>query len=283
MSFIERIIDVAITERSTGKSWTICGHRVQCAISVLGGPSADTAHVRIFGLPLDLMNELTAIGPANPTAMEQNTMEISAGNSGETIPTVFKGSIYQAWADFSTAPDVSFTLYGTPSGFASLQPVPPTSFRGTVSTASVMASMASLAGLSFVNHGVSGTLLNPYFPGTALHQIRRCAIQAHVAFSIAMDTLTIWPVGAVRPGDVPVLSPNAGLVGYPTFRMHALEVRSVFLPAMQLQQQFEVRDSIVAPANGLWSAFGIIHNLESQVPGGEWFTDLAGWVHVNNP
>jgi hypothetical protein len=279
----DREIEVTITEGKTGKVWTLSGYRVQCAIAVLGGPSSGTLQCRIFGMPISRVNELTAIGSANPTAMGQNKVQIAAGETGGTLSTIFVGDIFYSWGDYTEAPNVSFNIHATPVGFAGINPVPPTSIAGPVQLSTVFAGMAALAGVAFVNHGVTAIISNQYYPGTALQQIRRCALANHVAIDLNHGTLTIWPAGTARPGEIPILTPQTGLVGYPLFTMNYIQVRSLFLPTIQLGGVFEVQGSAIKAANGQWRALGgVVHNLESQMPNGQWFTDLEGWANVSH-
>ena len=281
MTFAQRDIDVTITQVATGKMWKLSGHRVQCVIKVLGGITNDLMQMRIFGLPLSLSNELTAIGSLNPLAMGNNLISVAAGDHGKTLATVYDAHIFQSWNDYTSAPDVSFNVIAMAGAYAAIAPVSPTSFKGSVLASTVLSSIAQLAGFNFVNEGVTGTLINPYFSGTAIDQLRKCAHQSQVDYEIRLQTLSVWPKGASRTGDIPIISPATGMVSYPTFQMSHVSVRSIFLPGISLGMQFKIEGSTFAKANGLWTALhGVTHNLESQTPGGAWFTDLEGWNNV---
>ncbi len=284
MSFIRRRIDVTITlgdgefGNNLGDTVTLTGLRVMANIASVGGEAQGQCQARIFGLPLSMINRLTTIGPAGMAIRGQNGIEIAAGNEGDALSTVFKGSIFYAYGELAQAPEVALSVYGLSAALASVKPVGATSYVGAVDVATVMAGFAQEMGFTLEGNGVSVMLQNPYFPGPdTLSKVRQAAQAARIGFCVDNGVLAIWPQNGYRTGDVPIISPGAGLVSYPTFNEQYISVRTVFLPSAVLGGRFTVAKSAVTPANGTWNTASVVHNLESQVPNGQWFTDLQGW------
>ena len=64
------------------------------------------------------------------------------------------------------------------------------------------------------------------------------------------------------------------MVGYPSVGVkNSIRLRTLFNPAIAFLSQIKV-ESVIGPANGTWTVNMLSHELESETPGGAWFTDL---------
>lgn len=277
MSLVQRRIDVTITlgtgefGETLGDTITLTNHRVVANMAAVGGDAQGQLELRLYGLPLETINRLTTIGPVKTEIRGKNSISVSAGNDGEALTKLFEGSIDQAWADFAAAPEVALNITAYSALVAAVKPVAASSYKGAADVGGIMADLAKLAGFTFENNGVSVKLNNPYFPGTALDQIKACAKAADISYTIDRGVLAIWPKDNARGGDVPLLSPERGLVGYPTFSSNGLGIQSMFLPGAKMGGQIDIESSMNVAA-GRWNIFSVVHNLESQKPNGAWFT-----------
>lgn len=284
MTYARRRIDVTLQLGSgtfgenVGDTVTLSGLRVGAYVASVGGEAQGTCQCRIFGLPLSLVNQLTTIGPVGWQIRGKNAIQIAAGIDGDALSTVFEGTILNAWGELSQQPDGALSIFGTSAAVAALKPAQATSFKGSVDVATIMAQFAQTMGFTFENNGVSVILSNPYFSGSTLDQVKAAARAARIAYSTDNGILAIWPRTGFRQGDIPVLAPGAGLVSYPTFNETYLSARATFTPAASLGGQFRIQDSAITLANGLWTIASVNHTLESQMPNGQWFTDLQGYV-----
>lgn len=282
MAFTQKEISVTIS-LGTGQfgdtganTVTLSGLRTKAEIQQFGGDAMPQVQLLIYGLPPSMMNQLTAIGPINSAVLFKNSVIVAAGDSGSALTTVYSGSIWQAWADYNQIPESALNISAVGGLAASLKPVAATSYTGSADVGTIMQSLASLAGLSFVNHGVSVQLSNPYFPGTALSQIRECAQAADCNLTIENGTLEIWPKNGSRNLlSTPIVSAQTGMVGYPTFSSNGLMVTTMFNPSIKIGGQFTVQSSIL-PADGTYVATQVSHSLESITPDGQWFTHILG-------
>jgi hypothetical protein len=278
MSFTRKRIDVTVTlgqgqfGDSGANTVTLSGLRVHAGIQAFGGDAMPQAQLRVFGLPLAMVNQLTAIGPINSGIMFRNSVLVAAGDDESGMQTVYSGTIWQAWGEFQGMPDAPLNITGLGGLAAALKPADALSYVG--STAQTM-------GLAFENNGVSVQLSNPYLPGSALQQVRACARAANIYFAIDRGTLAIWPkVGtpsqpAARGGEVPLISPATGLVGYPTFSSNGLGLTTLFNPQIKPGGVVQVESSIQV-ACGQWIVMQVQHSLQSETPNGQWFTQILG-------
>jgi len=283
MSYVQRLIDLTISfgtgsyGSGTFENVKLSGLRVSATIEKTGIPGFSTAVVRVYGMTRSLMNRLSTLGrPAIYTRTNQILLE--AGDvSGKVV--VFQGIIQDAWADMQAAPEVFCNIVAFVGLQDQMKPVPPTSFPGNPDAAVIMSGLASQMGYTFENSGVSVILAQPYFPGTARMQAVACARAANIEMFIddTNQTLAIWPKGSSRNGQIPLISKETGMVGYPAYSGgQQMRVATLYNPAIRFDGQVKVQSSIT-PANGGWTVNKITHRLDSMMPDGDWFTDLEGY------
>ncbi len=253
---------------------TYSGLRVSAHIEKGGQLDMGNMQLRIYGLPLSDMNKLSTLGliPGNRT---NNTVALMAGDDTNGMSIVFVGSIINAFADFGGTPDVFFSLYAATGVFGALNPVPPSSFQGSVDAADVLAGLARQLGVAFENHGVSVILSNPYLPSTLFAQVESCAHAAGIEWVLDDQTLAIWPKTGSRgsTAGIPLISPTTGMVGYPAFDRQGIIVKALFNPVIKFGSQVQVQSSLT-PACGKWTVYRLHYDLESETPGGAWFQEM---------
>lgn len=287
---VQRNIDVTVKlgagefGAKLGDTMTLSGYRVQTQIEFQGAGMMGTANVRVYGLPVETLNRLTMIGPVATLALQESSIEIVAHDTnGAHMP--YQGSLYQSWADMRDAPNAALQVTALRGMIANLKPVNASSYVGSVQVADIMADFAKEAGWAFENNGVNVTLSNPYFPGTTLAKIRRCSRAAGVNFAVLNGlTLAIWPgYGSRTSKPIITVSPQNGLVGYPSFNQNMVHARCLFNPAIEIGARVKIEGSIMTPANRTWTVGLATHTLESQTPNGAWFTDFQGamWGEEN--
>jgi hypothetical protein len=245
----------------------------------VGGASQAQAQIRIYGLTLAMINQLSDTGPTSLVLMN-NTILVAAGDEDGAMSVVYKGQINRAYADFQSAPEVAFVIIALAAPVDAVRPVGAKSYVGAVDAAVVMKDIADTMKLTFENStNLSVILSNPYFPGTAVQQLKDCAKAAGISYSIEFGKLAIWPKNSHRKISAPIkISPETGMVGYPTTQSQGLTVTTLFNPDLVLAQQIEVKSELQV-ANGIWEIYSAVHSLESETPNGQWFTQ----VNCNRP
>lgn len=278
MSFVQRKINLKfqLGEGSFGETGAnaveVTGLRVSSTIVKAGGPSKGRAQVQVYGLTLSKMNTLSTLGLV-PTLVRKNTITITAGDDANGMATVFIGTIQDAWFDPPNAPDVAFNIDAFAGGIESVQPAEPSSFKGSADVATIMSSIATKMGAKFENNAVSVKLANPYFSGAALQQAQQCAQAAGVKMVFDNGTLAIWTTSGSRGGQIPLLSPQTGMEGYPVYTSHGVRIKCLFNPSISFGGKIKVQSDL-KPACGEWIVYNLTHNLDSQVPRGRWHSTL---------
>lgn len=257
----------------------VSGLRVQATITKAGGVSMSEANLRIYGLPLDVMNKLTILNVLAQYNVRRNVVTVFAGDD-DNVSVCFVGNIVESWADMHSGPDAVMLIRAVSGYVQLLEPIPPTSYKGSVDAATILAGLALQwrtgpddHPLTLENSGVAVQLTNPYYPGTLLTQITAVARTGH--FNCIIDEtesrLAIWPYGGVRNGLRTVMSPDTGMVGYPAYTQNGLQLTTLYNPSLTFGTLVEVRSQLL-PASGGWSIATVGHDLESETPGGKWFT-----------
>lgn len=275
-SFAVRSIDVTfrLGQGSFGNSGfdtvKLSNLRVSTMILKAGGASLGQAHIRIWGMTLELMNRLSTLGMI-ATALRNNQVQIEAGDSDRGMSVVFDGNIVEGWADFQGMPDVAFQVTAAAGMIAAMKPIPPSSYRGGTDVAVIMQGLATQMSLPFENNGVEGIYLNdPYLPGTAREQARKVANAAGINWLIDNGKLSIWPRGRSRGDQITLISPTSGLIGYPSFTSNGISFVALYNPNIGFGSRVRVESSLT-PASGEWIVSTLVYNLEAQLPNGNWF------------
>ena len=280
MAFVQRLISLRFIlgkgDFGTAGQDTVDVSGLRCSVNIVKqGIGQAQCDIQAFGMSLDLMNKLTVLNKLRLENQRFNSVIVSAGNDKGGLGVCFKGTIQEAWADGRQAPDVAFQVSADTGLFQLLQPVAPISFNGSVDIVTVLSGIATQMGLVLENNGVTGTVENPYFPGTLKSQLEKACVVGDCTPFIdeAGGILAVTPRGKARGGLAILLSKDTGLVSYPSFTQSGIQVTSIFNPNLEFGRQIRI-DSQFKPANGLWRIQSLAHRLESQVPGGQWFTDI---------
>lgn len=259
---------------------TVSGLRVICHVeSVVFPQMGSTLTMKVYGLTLDQMNQLSVAGLLFDG--RQNQVLVQAGDAVLGLSTVFRGIIIEAYPSLDTAEDAHFFVYASVSTLAQLKPVAPTSYPGSVSAASAIQAMATQGGFSFTNNGVTAVLNSPYFPGTVWQQIQ-AAVRAADCFAFlngTTNTLVIWPKNATTPPSATiVVSPASGMIGYPKFQKKIIIVSTIFSPQIALRPSLTilVQSSLAAANNAKLTIIKVNYDLSSQMPGGPWEVTIEG-------
>lgn len=281
MAFVRRILEFkfqlaqgSFLESGTD-TVTLRGLRATAKVIKAGTPSLGQAQLQIFGMKLSLMNQLATLGMVYQL-IPRNVVTVSAGDEGSSLSVVFAGTITQAWADFQSAPDVPFNVQAHTLGAESVIAADPISFTGSADVAGIMSGLAGKMNCTFENNGVQAKLSNPYFYGSARSQADACASAAGIKWVADDTTLAIWPSGGARGGDIPLISPQSGMVGYPSFMAYGINVRTIFIPSIKFGAKIKVESSL-KPACGTWAVVLLAHDLATLVPGGEWYSSIGAF------
>lgn len=249
------------------------GHRASIRVQNSGALNGVTAHVAIWGLRLDQMNQLATTGRVIGT-IPRNVINVSAGDAISGMSTVFIGTILDAYADFNQAPAVPMEFECLAGGAEAVISVEPSSFTGKTDVVTILQRIANKMGWGFENSGVSAALSSPYLPGSAMDQVRAVRDAVRINVELINNVLCVWPLYGSRTslGSTLVIAPPpiGQMIGYPTFtQQQGIMLRNVYDPRIQRGQQVTVQ-TLIPRAGGSWIVQKLDHALDAQVPRGLW-------------
>jgi hypothetical protein len=226
----------------------------------------------IYGMTLSHMNQLSTLG-WSVGVPGKDQVEVFAGDaSGMSL--VYKGWIWQAVSDYQGGPNLPFHVVATSGSRESALNVKPISVNNkSADFAQLWQRIAKSMGLKSETNGINVKLAYPYLPYSAYIQALELAQHAHVNWTIDRGVLAAWPNYGSRQGSTPLISPQTGMVGYPSFSTYGVKVRTLFNNELKIGGLVQIQSSIT-PANGTWSIQKLEHNLQSLTPNGEWFSTL---------
>lgn len=258
---------------SNNNTITLYGFRSLVEIDKAGGMMMGVLKARIYGVKQSDMNSITTLQWKAGT-FSGNTVEVYA-ISGDSETLIFSGNIVNAWGDYQSVPDVYLNITAQSAFFASIAKAEPRSFKGSVSVPAIMAQIAKDMGMSFENNGVDNVLNDVYLSNTGLEQARELAQMADIDIYIDNNTIAITPKYAKRGTIIPMISPQSGLIGYPTFDAMGVTFQMLFNPAVQFGGAVSL-DTSLPHAKGQWIVTSLSYNLEAEKPDGKWIQTVRG-------
>lgn len=293
---------------NSGQRISLTKYRINAGIECYGQTSAVAATIDIYNLPLALMRALSGYGTlgvfsygtksAGDIAEGAGVVEVALYVSPDTNDTlanassddkvaqaqsmVFKGSLINATANMSAVPDPFLTIQCNTLNKARILPADVISFRGAVDARQIARLIADRLGLTFEDAGVTTVLQNPYFTGSAARQLEKLSQQGLFHYVVEHGTLAIWPYGGARSeaGSGITISSRNGLVGYPQFNGVGVGFRMIYNPALRFGDRITI-DSAAPNISGAYNIYALSHHLSSDLPGGEWYTDvMASFLHA---
>lgn len=247
--------------------------RMTMKVVKAGGAVQNSLQGAIFGMTLSEMNTLSTLG-LKVALIPKNTVTLEAGDAVNGMFIVFQGTIYNAYADFGSAPDVAFRVTAQGSGAAAVAPVAATSYQGAVDINTICKGLSAQMGLKFESNVGAINIADPYYSGSAYNQAQRACRAAGVSLCIDNGTLAIFPKFGARAGGMADINPQNGMIGYPAFTQDGLRVQTIFNPSIVFNGKVKVTSSL-KPACGVWNVNTLDHSLDCQMPNGKWETTLG--------
>ena len=249
------------------------GYRASIICENAGWVQMGELRAEIFGMSMSDMNTITSY-PLRITEATRNKIVVYAVD-GTQESVVFAGNMVKAWPDYSKMPDVCFRIQAQAAYSSAVTTVAPRSFKGGCDVADVMRQIATSMGYVFENSGVNVKLADVYLANTDLEQARDLAKAAGIELNIDQNVLSIWPKGSYRNALIPLISVDTGLVGHPGFDGTFLRFDTLYNPSLITGGLVKVESGNTA-AKGQWQVLKMAHRLESEKPGGAWFSSVIG-------
>lgn len=263
-----------------GNTVIIEGLPVSVTVTKQGGEAKNKASVTVDNLKLETATQLTTLA-FKRLETYNNVIQIDAGSQGAELSTIFIGEITSA-VPVMGDDKLSLKIEALAGYYPALIPSTPTSVQENTTVEKLMKQFADEAGYSFENKGITASIANSVFIGSPVEKAKTLARQADVDLLIDDNKFTIQPFEAPKDGQIPLLSKNTGLIGYPSFSNEGINCKSVFNDKLKVGSYFKL-ESILPHASGEWQITKVEHRLEAYTPNsGTWESDVTGVLPGGN-
>lgn len=239
-----------------------------------GIPSFPEATITIWGLKLEKMKALSMKGHVAFQSY-RNRVKIYAGDGDpDQLPLIFVGDEYFGATAISSDGEARFDMKAFTGIYSAMTPSGPMSVKGTVSAADVIQQFATEAGFSFVNQGVTTQLTDCVVTGNVMDKMRVVADAIGADLIVDDQTVILLPKDGWRQSQNLTISPQTGILGYPSINSQGISVTFLFNPAIKFRQVIHV-ESVIPMATGDHGVIKIQHVLDAnQNSGGQWQTTI---------
>ena len=311
--------NIALPDGTTDSLTLESDYRIKAIVSHAGMSVGSELELEIWGMSIHDMNRLSYVAnypnAQNPRTVDQSnsTVIVRVGDYGQPLTTLFMGLLTEGSADLNGGEPV-FRAHAMTSLLLAAVVPDPISYRGPRSVVSILSDICTAAGYQLIDHGGwdrHAVLHNHYAEGTTLDQLKSTIEACGGTFNLTninaieiqdatplSGTVEVWgPTygGVVKSASeitLPLISPETGLVGYPTYNRSGISFSSLLRPDIAFYQPVKIKKEYTpagwvasagglnqqgqriatAPWDGIWLPISITHEVTSEIPGGNWHT-----------
>lgn len=244
-------------------------------ITKQGGEEKNKATITIENLKLETVKQLTVLS-FKRLETYNNVVQIEAGNKDTDLSTVFIGEVTSSIPEIRDNGTLSLKMEIMAGYYPALIPSKPVSVQGVTTIDNLMSQFAKEAGYSYENKNITGSVSNCVFIGSPIAKARTLARQTNIDLLIDDNKFTIQTFNAPKDGQIPLISKNTGMIGYPSFSSDGIDVKCEFNNNLRVGGYFKL-ESILPFATGEWQIVKLTHRLEAYHPNsGTWETVVSG-------
>ncbi|MEQ1977351.1 hypothetical protein [Xenorhabdus sp. SGI240] len=282
MAFNRKSIRITLTLSGKDESFTssnqnklsATGLRISAEINYGNGAITPHARIKAYGLPMETMEKLLRRKWGTLKAL-RNNVTIEAGEEGEELSQVFKGGITFAYPDFGDVPNVALVIESQTAVLDKMMGEDAESYEGEHDVVTIIANICKRIGYSFESNDVSVKLADVSLHNTSIEKIRQLAHAANLELYIENKNVAVtYKDSPRRTLKVPVISPDAGLIGYPVPSMRGVDFKCFYNHLVRFGGIVRIADSQIAICNGDWLVYGIRIILETEQDSAQWFMEV---------
>lgn len=251
-------------------------HRMRLSAQ-LGGGQFGNAQVRIAGVPLEAMNRIARlqVEPNALTSTDKVSIDVWTGKdfqpwfSGMIVWSAVEITPPEAWLVIEA--NAAGALFNVPDAPAYSNPTP-------VALSAVLTKLAAYGGMTaeLSPTATDYQCVNLHLSGSPLQQIGALISQfPDLTWDVRLQRVVVYPAAQALDDEPAIVSVQSGLVGYPAYNTTGLTFRTLFDNRLTLGRALDIKTSLEFVTRSVWTCAVIRHNLEPNVPGGAWFSDVA--------
>lgn len=256
--------------------FTFQDHRMRIAVRQ-GGSQFGNAKVEIFGVPLPTMNQIARLWLESLTPQNTDALAVDVWDGRDFVP-FFQGVITWSAADASGMPAVKLVIEANAAMALMNMSASPYANAGPVLLADALESIAAQGDFS-VDYS---TLAPPYqltdvrVTGSPMEQIS--AIMRgypSLTWFVNLQRLVVRLANAPFSADPVRIAVDTGLMAPPVYSTSGLQFNTLFHPRLRPGAALDVRTIFDFVNRTKWVAAVLAHQLDANVPGGQWTTSIA--------
>ena len=113
------------------------------------------------------------------------------------------------------------------------------------------------------------------FTGSPIEQIRQCASQ--IGAEVVIDDEQVILLKSERKGNVPILSKDSGLLGYPVMSQNGIELKAIYNKDFRFAGLINI-ESEIPRTSGTWRIVKLSHSLDANLPtSGKWESSITAF------
>ena len=281
----ERAARVTVTVTrpdSTGaqkeQTYTFEQHRMRIGIRE-GGNQFGNLKAEIYGVPLDAMNQIARLWLETLTPQNTDTVKIDVWNGAAFTP-IFQGVVTWSAVDASNMPDVklvleanaSFALSNVSASPYTVPDAPPVLLKDALTAIAAPAGFA----VDYSDAAPAYSLTNTRVTGSPLTQLGAVlGAFPDLRWFVHLQRIVVLPVQKPFQSDSVRIAADNGMIGNPVYSSSGLQVSTLFNPVIRPGVALDVHSMFDFVNRTVWVANVIAHQLDVNMPGGQWFTGIA--------
>ena len=246
-------------------------------VGAYGDYGGTQAEITIFGLSADRLATLSGKGIGVYTVNAGDTnIDVYVGNT-----KIYSGGIYASYANMNGQPETALVMNAVAGLNLKTSSSAAFSLPGAVDVYNILAAICKAYGYGFKAPMVNAPVAqNPHFSGSPLEQIRDICGSYHLKYQVNDNVLTVWPEKEAIDSQVPLVSAENGLIGYPVFTQGGITFQTQYSSLLAQGREIQL-DTSLPNASGRYLLTVVEHFLTSWTEGGSWHTVCQGYRKVS--
>lgn len=251
-------------------------HRMSITVAQ-GGNQFGNAKVQVYGVPLDDMNQIARLWLETLTPGNTDVLKIDVWDGNEYVP-FFAGVITWSAVNAAGMPNVTLDIEANSAMVAMNTPASPYAQEGPVTLQDALSTILAPAQLVVdIAPSVEQLQMTKVrATGTPLDQAAFImSYYPELAWHINLQRFHVRPVNGPLGGAPIEVNKYTGMVGAPIYATSGIQVATVFNPRVRPGVALDVTTDFDFVNRTLWVAAVVLTNLQTNMPGGQWFTQIA--------
>jgi hypothetical protein len=251
-------------------------HRMSIQVGQ-GGNQFGNAKVAIYGVPLDAMNKIARLWLEVLSPSNTDTLTIDVWDGSNFVP-FFAGVITWSAINAGGAPQVALEIEANSAMIAMNTVAAPYAQDEPVGLQSALQQILGPTGLvvEFAESVPVLEIQRAHLIGTPMDQASALMNYfPELTWYINLQRFLVRPVNGPLGSDPVPINKTNGMIGYPTYSTSGVQLSTIFNPRIRPGLALDIQTMFDFVNRTKWVAAVLQHNIEPNMPGGQWMTAIA--------